>query len=113
MQGCEHGEGKSKPEMGLQSLSQGSRIRAWNREGRAGSRRGVPEMETKVCGGMGYMVEDFRSSLGHGDTWIGVPVQCYTECNNLPGPELVHYSCNVEGTSSRISSLLSSLMSDT
>ena len=34
MQGRERGEGKSKPETGLQSLSQSSRIRAWNREGR-------------------------------------------------------------------------------
>ena len=40
-------------------------------------------METKVCGGTGYAVEDFRTSLGHGDTWIGVPVQCYIECNNF------------------------------
>ena len=39
-------------------------------------------METKVCGGMGYAVEDFRLSLGHGDAWTGVPVQCYIECNN-------------------------------
>ena len=27
------------------------------------------------------MVGDLRMSLGHGDVWIGVPVQCYTECN--------------------------------
>ena len=33
-QGCECGEGKGKPEMGLQSLGQGSQIRAWNGEGR-------------------------------------------------------------------------------
>ena len=31
-------------------------------------------METKVCGREGYAVEDFRMSLGRGDTWIGVPV---------------------------------------
>ena len=43
--------------MGLQSLSQGSRIRAWNGEGWAGSRCGVLETETKVCGGTGYTVE--------------------------------------------------------
>ena len=74
-------EGMSKSEMGLQSLGQGSRIRARNREGRAGSRCGVPKTETKLCGGMGYVVEDFRTSLGHGDVWIGVPVWCYMECN--------------------------------
>ena len=33
MQGCECGEGRSKPEMGLQSLGQGSQIRGRNREG--------------------------------------------------------------------------------
>ena len=81
MQGHKRGKGKSKPEMGLQSLSQGSQIRAWNGEGRAGSRCGVPKTETKVCGGTGYMVGDFGTSLGRGDTWIGVPVRCYTECN--------------------------------
>ena len=58
MQGRKRGKGKSKPEMGLQSLGQGSRIRAQNGEGRAGSRCGVLKMETKVCGGAGYMVED-------------------------------------------------------
>ena len=61
MQGRERGEGKSKSKMGLRSLSQGSRIRAWNGEGRAGLRCGVPKMETKVCGGTGYAVEDFRA----------------------------------------------------
>ena len=57
-QGCGRGEGKSMPETGLRSLGQGSRIRARNGEGRAGSRRGVPKTETKVvmwkggiCGG--------------------------------------------------------------
>ena len=29
------------------------------------------------------MVGDFRMSLGRGDTWIGVPVHCYTECNKV------------------------------
>ena len=81
MQGHKRGEGKSKPETGLQSLGQGSWIRAWNREGQAGSRCGVLKTETKVCGGAGYVVEDFRKSLGRGDVWIGVPVRCYTECN--------------------------------
>ena len=83
MQGQEHGKGKSKPETGLRSLGQGSQIRAQNGEGRAGSRCGVLETETKVCGGSGYAVEDFRSSLGHRDAWIGVPVRCCTECNSL------------------------------
>ena len=81
MQGQERGEGKSKPEMGLRSLGQGSQIRARKGKGRAGSRCGVPKTETKVCGGVGYMVEDFRMSLGCGDAWIRVPVQCYMECN--------------------------------
>ena len=39
-------------------------------------------METKVCRGMGYAVEDFRTSLGCGDAWIGVLVRCYMECNS-------------------------------
>ena len=85
MQGREHGKGKSKPETGLQSLGQGSQIRARNGEGRAGSKCGVPKTETKVCGGMGYAVEDFRMSLGHGDAWIRVPAWCYTECNTGKG----------------------------
>ena len=63
IQGHGRGEGKSKPKMGLQSLGQGSQIRAWNGEGQAGSRCGVPKTETKVCGGAGYAVEDFRMSL--------------------------------------------------
>ena len=41
MQGRERGEGKSIPETGLRSLGQGSRIRARNGEGQAGSRCGV------------------------------------------------------------------------
>ena len=60
MQGRKRGEGKSKPEMGLQSLGQGSRIRAWNGEGWAGSRCEVPEMGTKVCARAGYVVEDLE-----------------------------------------------------
>ena len=31
-------------------------------------------METKACGRVGYSVEGFRRSLGHGDAWVGVPV---------------------------------------
>ena len=73
-QGREHGKGKCKPETGLQSLGQGSRIRARNGEGQAGSRCGVLKTETKVCGRAGYMVEDFRMSRGRGDTWVRVPV---------------------------------------
>ena len=37
MQGHERGEGMSKSDTGLRSLSQGSQMRAWNGEGRAGS----------------------------------------------------------------------------
>ena len=81
MQGRECGEGMSKSETGLQSLSQGSWIRARNGEGWVGLRCGVPKMETKVCEGMGYAVEDFRTSSGYGDVWIGVPVRCYMEFN--------------------------------
>ena len=81
MQGHERSKGMSKPKMGLRSLGQGSWIRARNGEGRAGLRCGVLKTETKVCGGTGYAVEDFRTSLGRGDAWIGVPVRCYTECN--------------------------------
>ena len=47
------------PEMGLQSLGQGSQIRAWNWEGRAGSRCRVPKTETKVVERAGYTVEGF------------------------------------------------------
>ena len=79
-QGREHGEGKGKPEMELQSLGQGSWIRAQNGEGQAGLRCGVLKM-AKVCGGAGYAVEDFRMILGRGDMCIRVPVWCYTECN--------------------------------
>ena len=80
MQGRERGEGMSKSETGLQSLDQGSRVRVWNGEGQAGSSTWSSKNGTKVCGWMGYVVEDFRMS--HGDVWIGVPVRCYTECNN-------------------------------
>ena len=82
MQGHEHSEGMSKSKMGLQSLGQGSWIRVWNREGRAGSSTWSSENGTKVYGWMGYVVRDLRTSLGHGDVWVGVPLRCYTECNN-------------------------------
>ena len=81
MEGCKCSEGMSKSEMGLQSLGQGSRIRVWNREGRGGSSMWSSENRTKVCGWMGHAVGDLRTSLGHGDVWIGVPVRCYMECN--------------------------------
>ena len=74
MQGHECGEGKSKPEMGLRSLGQGSWIRAQNGEGQAGLRCRVLKTETNVCGTVGYTVEDFRMSLGCGDAWVTVPV---------------------------------------
>ena len=74
MQGRERGKGKSKSEMGLQSLNQGSWIRAWNREGWAGSRCRIPKTETKVCERAGYAVEGFRLSWGRGDAWVRVPV---------------------------------------
>ena len=48
------------PKMGLQSLSQGSQIRAWNGEGWAESRCEVPKMGTKVCGRVGYVMEDLE-----------------------------------------------------
>ena len=67
MQGRECGEGMSKSEMGLRSLGQGSRIRAWNGEGRAGSSMWSSENGTKVCEGMGYVVEGLRMSSGCGD----------------------------------------------
>ena len=81
MQGRKPSEGMSKSEMGLQNLGQGSQIRAQNGEGRAGSGMWSSENGTKVCGGMGYMVEGFRTSSGREDVWIGVPVRCYTPCN--------------------------------
>ena len=56
MQGCERGKGMSKSETGLQSLSQGSQIRVWKGEVRAGSSMQSPKNGTKVCGWMGYAV---------------------------------------------------------
>ena len=79
MQGCERTEGMSKSETGLWCLSQGSQKRVWNGEGWAGSSTRSSENRTKVCGG--YAVGDLRTSLGHGEVWIRVPVRCYTECN--------------------------------
>ena len=77
--GSRHGEGKSMPKTGLQSLSQGSWIRAWSGEGRAGSRHGVPKMETKVVED-----RDTRWKVLEG-AWVvgtrGSEFQCCTECN--------------------------------
>ena len=64
MQGRERSEGMSKFETGLQSLGQGSWIRAWNGEGRGGSGMWSSENGTKVCGWMGYAVEGFRVVVG-------------------------------------------------
>ena len=83
MQGRERGEGMSKSKMGLQSLGQGSRIRAQDGEGRAGLSMWSFKNRTKVCGWMGYAVEDLRISSGREDVWIGVLVRCYMECNTL------------------------------
>ena len=93
MQGREHSKGMSKSEMGLQSLGQGSRIRVWNGEGRAGSGMRSSKNGTKVCGWMGYAVGDLRMSLGHGDVWIGVLVRCYTECNIGPSCQNLKLCC--------------------
>ena len=70
MQGCEYGEQMSKSETGLRNLGQGSRIRVWNGEGRAGLSTWSSENRTKVCGWMGYVVGDLRMSSGCGDMWI-------------------------------------------
>ena len=67
--------------MGLQSLGQGSQIRVWDGEGWAGLSAQSSKNRTKVCGWMGYVVGDLRTSSGCGDMWIRVPVWCYTECN--------------------------------
>ena len=83
MQGHERSKGMSKSETGLQSLGQGSQKRVRDGKGRAGSSTWSSENRTKVCGWMGYTVGDPRTSLGCGEVWIRVPVQCYTECNRL------------------------------
>ena len=83
MQGRECSKGMTKSKTGLQSLSQGSWIRVWNGEGRAGSSTQSSENRTKVCRWMGYTVGDLRTSLGHGEVWIRVPVWCDMECNSI------------------------------
>ena len=86
--GLQRGEGKSMPEMGLQSLGQGSRIRAWNGEGQAGSRRRVPKMETKVVEGW-----DTRWKVLEG-AWVmgmhGSEFRCCTECNIIINYKIAH-----------------------
>ena len=67
------------PETALQSLGQGSQMRARNGEGQAGSRHGVPKMETKVVEG-----GDMRWK-GLEGAWVmgmhGLEFRCYMECN--------------------------------
>ena len=83
LQGTTQGHGaareKSMPEVGLRSLGQGSWIRARNGQGRAGSRHGVLEMETKVVGG-----QDTQWKVLEG-AWVvgtrGLEFRCCTECN--------------------------------
>ena len=78
MQGRKCGKGMSKSEMGLRSLGQGSQKKGM---GWGGSSMWSSKNRTKICGWMGYAVGDLRISLGPGEVWIGVPVQCYTKCN--------------------------------
>ena len=56
MQGRKPSKGNSKSKVGLRSLGQGGRIRAWSREGGAGSRTRSSETELRfvdewICGG--------------------------------------------------------------
>ena len=74
MQCRECGEGKSKSETGLQSLGQGSWIRARNGEGQAGSYAEFRKWKLRFVEGRDMRWKFFRTSLGHGDVWIGVPV---------------------------------------
>ena len=68
------------PEAALQSLSQGSQIRAQSREGWAGLRHGVPKTETKVVGG-----QNTRWKVLEG-AWVvgtrGLEFRRCTECSN-------------------------------
>ena len=80
-----------------------------NGEGQAGSSTQSSENRTKVCGWIGYMVGDLRTNLGHGDVWIGVPVQCYTGCNKWPtcwngshGRRPIHPACSSNSTQTGI-----------
>ena len=67
------------PEMGLQSLGQGSQIRARSGEGRAGSRHGVPKTETKVVEGWDTRWKVLERAWVVGTR--GSEFQCCTECN--------------------------------
>ena len=91
-QGHERGEGKSKPEMGLRGLGQGSWIRAWNGEGQAGSRCGVPKMETKVVEGQDMQWKILERARAVGTR--GSEFRCYMECNNIIAT-IFSYSTNV------------------
>ena len=48
---------------------------------------------TKVCGWMGYMVGDLRTSSGHGEVWIRVLVWCYMEWDSSMGMPTVMDQC--------------------
>ena len=40
-------------------------------------------MELRFVDGWDMRWKIFRTSSGRGDAWIGVPVQCYMECNSI------------------------------
>ena len=86
MQGHEHSKGMSKSKMGL-SVRVARKGYKMGRVGE-GRARGVLRTELRHCGWMGYVVGDLGTSSGHGEVLIGVPVQCYMECNTLPGKSL-------------------------
>ena len=67
------------PEIGLRSLGQGSWIRAWSGEGRAGLRHGVLEMETKVVGGWDTWWKVLEGAWVVGTR--GSEFRCCMECN--------------------------------
>ena len=78
-QGCGAAREKSMPEAGLQSLGQGSQIRARSGEGWAGSRHGVLETETKVVGGWDTLWKVLERAWVVGTQ--GSEFRCCTECN--------------------------------
>ena len=69
------------PEIGLRSLGQGSRMRAWSGEGQAGLRQGVPKTETKVVGGRDTWWKVLEGA------WVvrthGSEFRCCRECNRM------------------------------
>ena len=77
--GSRCGEEKSMPEAGLQSLGQGSWIRARSGEGRAGLRHRVLKTETKVVGGQDTWWKVLEGA------WVvgthGSEFRCCMECN--------------------------------